>query len=131
VHGLDDVAALAQLSHRRLQPLRERPHHRLPFPGKPIALKRLEAADAKRPVEVGADLAGFGTEVEWASSRFLDHRPVDAGETLGPYLGLQLLAQLQIRFRTELQRRPLLRPQAHAIGDVVLGDVCRGHPCRG
>ena len=122
MHGLDDVAPLAQFAHGGLQPLRKRPHPQLPFPGKPIALKCLKPADAKRSVEVGADLAGLGTEVERASSRFLDHCPVNAGEALGPYLGLKLLPQLQIRFRPELQRRALLGPQPHAVGDVVLGN---------
>ena len=65
---------------------------------------------------------GFGTEIERASSRFLDHCPVDAGEALDRDLGLQLLPQLQIRFRPELQRRALLGPQPHAVGDVVLGN---------
>ena len=35
---------------------------------------------------------------------------------------VQLLAQFQVGLRPQLQGRPLLGAQAHAIGDVVLGD---------
>ena len=77
---------------------------------------------AGRCEALGRSRHGLGAEVERASGGLLDHCPVDAGEALGPDLGLQPLAQLQMRFRPELQRRPLLGPQPHAIGDVVLGN---------
>src|SRR6266516_772875 len=51
VDGLDDVAALAERTHGRLQPLRECPHSWRGLLGEPIALQGLQAADAQRPIE--------------------------------------------------------------------------------
>jgi hypothetical protein len=71
VHAIDDEAyAVAQFAHGRLQPLRQRPHPRLPFPGKPITLKRLEPADAERSVEISADLAGESCRVRYFTLQF-------------------------------------------------------------
>ena len=56
------------------------------------------------------------------SRRLLDHGAVDPGEALGGNLRAKLLAQFEVALRPQLQGRPLLRAQAHAIGDVVLGD---------
>jgi hypothetical protein len=72
VHAIDDETyAIAQFAHGRLQPLRQRPHPRLPFPGKPITLKRLEPADAERSVEISADLAGESCRVRYFYSAIL------------------------------------------------------------
>ena len=122
VDRLHDVAALAQRPHRRLQLLGDGPDAGFDFPGETEALERLQPADPERPVEIGADLARLGAKVEHPVRRLLDHGAVDPGETLGGDLRPQLLAQLQVGLRSQLQGRPLLGAQAHAIGDVVLGD---------
>ena len=67
-------------------------------------------------------LARLGTEVEHPLPRLLDHGAVDPGEAVGRDLRAKLLAQLQVALRPQLQGRPLLGPQARAVGDVVLGD---------
>jgi hypothetical protein len=91
-------------------------------PPAPFPAQARSAGRCKASIAVGADRTGLGTKVERASSGLLDHRPVDAGEALGRDLGQKLLSWLQIRFRPELQRRPLPRAQAHGVGDVVLGN---------
>ena len=113
---------LAQLPHGRLEPLRERPHAGLGLAGEPIALKGLQAADAERPVEVAVDLAGLGPQVQHQLLGLRQHGAVDAGEALGRDHGRKLGLQLPVGLRPKLQGRQLLRPQPHAVGDVVLGD---------
>ena len=73
------------------------------FPGETVALQRLQPADPERAIKVGADLAGFGPQIEHPFGRLLDHRAVDAGETLGGDFCVQLLAQFQIGLRPQLQ----------------------------
>ena len=120
--ALIDIAALAERPHGRLWLLREDPDARFDLVSEAEAFERLQAADPERAVEVGADLPGLGTKIEHAVRRLLDHGAVYAGEALGGDLGPQLLAQLEVGLRPQFQRRPFLRPQAHAVGYVVLGD---------
>jgi hypothetical protein len=79
-----------------------------------------KSAEPERAVEIGANLAGIGAEVEQAIQCVLDNRAVDAGQSLGGDLRPQLLAQLQVGFGPQLQRRSFLGAQAHAVGDVIL-----------
>jgi hypothetical protein len=48
----------------------------------------LQAPDAQRPVEIGADLANLRPQVEEGIVGFTDHRAVDAGQAFG---GLKLV----------------------------------------
>jgi hypothetical protein len=122
VDGLDDVATLAERAHGRLEPLRECPHAWLGLLGQPIALEGLQAANAKRPIEVPADLAGVGPGIQHPLLCLRQNGAIDAREALGRDLGLELGPQLPVGLRAELERCPLLGPQAHPVGDVVLGD---------
>src|SRR5262249_11161868 len=108
VDGLDDVATLAELAHGRFESLRERPHPWLGFLGEPIAFQGLQAADAQRPIEVPADLAGLRPHVEQSLVRIREHGSVDASEALGRHLSLELSPQLPVSLRAELKRGSLL-----------------------
>ena len=83
VDRFDDVAALAEPAHGRLEVFGERPHPRLPFPGEPITFQILKAADTQRAIEVGADLAGLSPQVKHPIPGLPEHGAVDAGEPLG------------------------------------------------
>ena len=85
-------------------------------------MESLQAAKTQRPVEIGADLTRLGTKVEHLVGRLLDHGAVDSGEAVGRDLRAKLLAQFEVALRPQFQGRPFLGAQAHAIGDVVLGD---------
>ena len=122
VDRLHDVATLPELPHGRLEPVGERPYSGLGLAGQPIAFQGLQAADAERAVEVAVDLAGLGPQVQHQLLGLRQHGAVDAGEALGRDHGRKLDLQLPVGLRAKLQGGQLLRPQPHAVGDVVLGD---------
>ncbi|MFN5684260.1 MAG: hypothetical protein ACK46T_08835 [Bradyrhizobium sp.] len=51
----------------------------------------MQAPDAQRPVEIGADLANLRPQVEEGIVGFTDHRAVDAGQAFGGDFGLKLV----------------------------------------
>lgn len=64
VNRLDDVAARAQFAQRRFQVFRKARRAGLGLRHQAVALQGLQAADAERAVEAGADLARLGPQVE-------------------------------------------------------------------
>src|SRR6266852_3230483 len=122
VHGLDDIAALAQLTQGGLQLFTQLPAARRGFAGKPHSLQlakprqpQCAVGDAarigRRVPEVHAPLAGLG-----------DQRPIDASEAILIDLGRELALLLDLGDRTEFERHQLACPLANAMGDVVAID---------
>ena len=78
------------------------------FSREPIAFEGLQPADEQRLVEIGAELAGVGPQVEEPCRDFLDQDAVESREALGRHLGLQLLPQFEVGLRTKLKGHALL-----------------------
>lgn len=80
----------------------------------------MQAPDAQRPVEIGADLANLRPQVEEGIVGFTDHRAVDAGQAFGGDFGLKLRPQFDVRLGTKFQGCPFLGAEPYAVSDVVV-----------
>ena len=122
VHVADDVAALAHLAQGRLHALAQFPNARRVLGRQPHLVQLGETAQAKRPVELAARLGRLLAKVEEPIVGFLDHSPVDAGETVLVDLGRQLAGLLDLGDGAKLQRGQFARPLADAVGEIVAVD---------
>ncbi len=122
VDRFDDIAALAERPHGRLELIRDVHTPGSSLPGEPIALKGLQAADPQRPSKSPRTWPASGRRSStrsWASASIARSiRVKRSAETSAS----SFVAELPVGLRTELQRCVLLGAQPHAVGDVVLGD---------
>ena len=126
VHGLDDVAALAQFAQGRLGLRGDGPAANLHLGRQPHALQPAGAGDQQRPVPPRRlQHVLVGAQIGECVARLLfgDQHTVQAGEALGVHLALKLAAHLLLGLPAQLQRDDLAGPFADAVGDVVAGDV--------
>src|SRR5262249_25552145 len=89
---------------------------------KPHLLQVGETAKAESPIELAARLGRLLAKVEEPVVGFLDHSPVDPGETVLVDLGRQLAGLLDLCDGTKFEARKLPRPVTQAGGEIVAVD---------
>src|SRR5713101_4223886 len=122
VHGLDDVAALAQFAQGGLQLFAQLPPARRGLGGKPHSLQLAKPRQPQRAVGDAARIGRRVPEVHETLAGLGDQRPIDAGEAILIDLGRDLALLLDRGDRTEFERHQLACPLANAMGDVIAVD---------
>src|SRR6266851_3865727 len=125
VHGLDDVAALAEFPQDRLGLWRHDPTSRFNLGRHPHTLQLARPINQQCPVlaERVAHVV-LGTQiVELMLPLLGDQHPVEPGETIGIDLTLKLLRHLELGLAAQLQGDDLAGSLTDAVGDVVASNV--------
>ena len=122
VHGLDDIAALAQLAQGRLQFFAQLPPARRGLGGKPHPLQLAKPRQPQRAVGDAARIGLARAEDPETVAGLGDQRPIDAGEAILIDLGRELALLLDRGDRTQFERHQLACPLANAMGDVIAID---------
>src|SRR5216683_6530006 len=122
VHGLDDIAALAQFAQGRLQFFAQLPTARRGLAGKPHSFQLAKPRQPQRAVRDAARIGRRVPEVHETLTGLGEQRPVDAGEAVLIDLGCKLALLLDFGDRTEFEGHQFACPLANAMGDVVAID---------
>ena len=122
LHGADDVATLAHLAPRRLQPVAQFPDAGCLFGSKAHLFQFVETAQSQRSILLAPRIIGRVAQIERAAFGLVQHRPIDAGEAVLVDFGRQFAALLDLGDGAEFQSRQLARPFTDAVGEVIAVD---------
>ena len=122
VHGLDDVAALAQLAQGRLQLFAQLPAAGRRLGGEPHPLQLAKPGQPQRAIGNAARIGRRVPQIEVPLAGLSDQRPVEAGEAILIDLGREFAPLFEFGDRTKFEGHQLARPLANAMGDVVAID---------
>ena len=125
VHGLYDIAPLAELPKRRFGAVGQNPPPGLSFSGEAIALQPLHPSGHQRaafPDEIACTFAR--SEVDRALVALLGQQhPVEPGQPLGVHLAPELGLELDLALVTQFQGDQFARPEADAVGNIVARNI--------
>ncbi len=125
MHGLDDVAAFAELPQHRLGLWRYNPFASLDLSRQPHALQLARPLDQQRAIlaERVAHVS-VGAQVGKLLPLLLrDQHPVKPGEAIGLHFPLKLLRHLKLGLPAQFPGNNLAGALANAVGDIVASDV--------